>query len=391
MRSRGPIRLACTTVAPLHQILDFDVVQNARRVLKNIVFKEQEPFFMAVGLFKPHTPYHAHLKYWNRFFLFGPDDAERPTGPGPRSSYTYKKIFDTKPGGVQLSWGINPWEDKDKNFRRVIRTGYLASLAQTDDFIGHLLLQLETLKLRDSTLIVLVGDHGFNLGENNMIGKHTNFELAARVPTIFHIPWLSSSSSQKMKPGATLLKPLSPFVSGKGLPLADLVIGRDRHMTDFFELVDLYPTIASLMGVPLGNYSCDGKDQSKPIISTALRGHTNGLSKVRTEAFNQVNRCASSDCSQTPLSTYNAAGYSVRTDKWRFTVFVLAPQGVPNWKQELSRELYSHANDPDTILKYENGTSYNMEYENLAQSHPKVCAELLRLIKARYRDQTTHF
>jgi hypothetical protein len=78
-------------------------------------------------------------------------------------------------------------------------------------------------------------------------------------------------------------------------------------------------------------------------------------------------------------------GYSVRTDLYRYVVWLTAPLGVVDWHAPLvGQELYSHSADNQTLFNYKQGASFNVDNYNLAPVQPQVCAELFALVKAKF-------
>lgn len=110
------------------------MVNKASQALTRIAQKDQ-PFFMAVGLYKPHLPFHVHQRFWNRFKTFQTTDAAEPSGPEPRSSFL-SFMMDADSDVTSFRNNFNPWNSLDSDSRLIMRTGYLAAIAQTDDAIG---------------------------------------------------------------------------------------------------------------------------------------------------------------------------------------------------------------------------------------------------------------
>jgi arylsulfatase A-like enzyme len=164
--------------------------------------------------------------------------------------------------------------------------GYYASTSYIDAQIGRLLEELDRLELRDKTVIVLWGDHGWQLGEHGLWCKHTNFEIAARVPMIFSAPGQKNPGSK----------------------------------TDALaEFVDIYPTLCELCGLPLP----EGLEGTSlvPVMESPDR-------PWKTAAFSQYPRG-------------RIMGYTMRTDRWRYTEWRRRKDaGVT------ARELYDHKTDP---------------------------------------------
>jgi uncharacterized sulfatase len=181
---------------------------------------------------------------------------------------------------VPPHWGIG-----EQGQREVIRS-YFASISFLDANVGRLLDALDRLGLADNTIVIFVSDHGYHLGEHGQWMKQTLFERSARVPLI---------------------------VAGPG------VAARGRASARVIELLDLYPTLADLAGVraPKG---LQGRSLT-PLLK-------NPDAAWDRPAVTQVRRGPAA-------SAY--MGYSIRTDKWRYTEWDGGKRGA---------ELYDEAADP---------------------------------------------
>ena len=162
--------------------------------------------------------------------------------------------------------------------RREAIQGYLASISFMDAQVGVVLSALERLKLADRTVVVFTSDHGYHLGDHGLWQKSSLFERSARVPLIVSAPRVGASG---------------------------------RVTTSLAELVDLYPTLARLAGLTPPDY-LDGVSLVPVLADPAAR--------VRDAAFTQVRN-----------------GYSIRTDRWRYTEWAQGAEGV---------QLYDMDTDP---------------------------------------------
>jgi uncharacterized sulfatase len=166
--------------------------------------------------------------------------------------------------------------------RSLALSGYSAAVSFVDAQIGVVFETLDRLKLWDDTIVVVTGDHGFQLGEHGgLLRKDTLFEEALRVPLLIWAPGLA-------QPGA---------------PTSSLA-----------ELIDLYPTLTDLAGLPQPK-GLEGKSLA-PVLQDPAR-------VVKTAAFSAARR-------RPPT-----LGWSIRTERYRYTEW---PDG--------SRELYDHETDP---------------------------------------------
>merc|ERR1712137_45896 len=237
---------------------------------------------------------------------------------------------------------------KVQDFRRA----YYAAAAYSDFLLGELLNELDRAGVREDTLVILSSDHGWGLGEHNHWEKFTNFETDTRVPLFVRAPW---------KPRAM------------GKRTAALV-----------EHVDMYPSVAELVGVPVDNSqeSIDGTSWAH------LLDHTSG-SHLQA-AFSQYPRCwpdgmkgdpAAFDkmvrCTAVEKTDFAYMGYSIRTERWRYTEWAAWDGATlrPNWNDIAGIELYDHDGDSPEDSK----RSFELlENTNVAGDHPDVVEQLSR-------------
>ncbi|MCE7062039.1 sulfatase [Dyadobacter sp. CY343] len=219
----------------------------ATEAIKLLGEHKDEPFFLAVGFYRPHSPYVAPQKYFDQYPL-----ANIPLPkeiPGDLDDIPEAAIF-TKPP----HWGL------DESQRREALRAYYATISFIDAQVGRVLDALDKLKLTDKTIIVLWSDHGYNVGQHGQWMKQSLFENSARVPLIISAPGQSKGKS-----------------SGRTV-----------------ELVDIYPTLAELCGLYPGQ-KLQGESLApllknpaarwtKPAYTQVRRGQIFGRS-VRTERF----------------------------------------------------------------------------------------------------------
>ncbi len=260
---------------------------------------KSQPFFLAVGFWKPHAPFNAPKRYWD---MYERNDVSMPENP------------DWPIDAPRVAWH-NGREIVGNNQRKLtpeavreIRHGYLANISYLDAQVGKVLDELDRLELTESTVIVFWSDHGYHLGEQTLWAKTSNFELDARVPLIIATPNMTSS-------GKT----------------TDAIV----------ELLDLYPTLVDLCGLPRVKH-LDGVSLASVIKSPE--------SAVRTTALTQHPRPA----------YYSGApdtmGYSIRTQNFRYTEW-------RDWKsgKTVARELYDHNADPNETRNLANLDDYSHE------------------------------
>ncbi len=142
-----------------------------------------EPFFLAVGYMKPHLPFNAPKTYWDYYNEENIDTAENPFAPrnAPQESlHNWTELRDYF--GIPANGALS-----DETARTLIH-GYYACTSYIDAQIGLLLDELEALGLKDNTIVVLWGDHGWNLGEHGLWCKHANFNTCLNAPLIVQVP-----------------------------------------------------------------------------------------------------------------------------------------------------------------------------------------------------------
>ena len=259
-----------------------------------------KPFFLAVGFHRPHLPFVAPAKY---FDLYPFDKITLPPAPADDEA----DIPLPARNGSVGQYAMTATPDQ----RRAAIRAYLATVSYMDAQAGRVLDALRRLGVADNTIVVFTGDHGWHLGEHNLWHKRSLFEESARVPLIVHAPGARANG---------------------------------RASRSVVELLDIYPTLCDLAGVP-APAKLEGKSLRPLLADPAVTLHDG--------AFTQARRGA------------NAAnwGRSVRTPRWRCTEWDEGKNGI---------ELYDHDADPH-------------EYTNLASDprHAGVLKELRALLAAR--------
>jgi len=141
------------------------------------------PFFLALGFFKPHLPFNAPKKYWDLYKREEIDLADNPFRPKGAPDAALHNW-----GELRAYEGIPRKGPLPETIARTLIHGYYACVSYTDAQIGKVLAELDRLGLRDNTIIVLWGDHGWNLGEHGLWCKHCNFETSLHSPLIVAAP-----------------------------------------------------------------------------------------------------------------------------------------------------------------------------------------------------------
>ena len=243
--------------------------------------KTGKPFFLAVGFYRPHTPYVAPTHHARHY----PLDKIKPVleVPSDRDDIPPAALPD-RPNQRELTI----------EQRKEIIRAYYASTTLMDACLGRVLDGLEKLKLADYTIVVFLSDHGYHLGHHGLWQKSDLFEGSARVPFIISVPGMKTA----------------------GQASASLT-----------ELVDLYPTLADLCGLPKPKH-LKGKSLA-PILASpkaTVREAAYSTTRIRPRLPGLKN--------PRPL------GRSIRTDRYRYTEWNDGQHGV---------ELYDYQSDPDEI------------------------------------------
>lgn len=187
----------------------------AIRKLKELQDRHQ-PFFLAVGFFKPHLPFNAPQKYWDLY-----TESDIPLTPSPdipahvnKASLNESAEFNQYKLGEEKASLEKPMS---KDYQRKLKHGYYACVSYIDAQIGKVLAELKAQGLDKNTIIILWGDHGWHLGDDRVWGKHTLFEWAVRSPLIIRLP--------ARKKGA--------------------------HCSRVVSTIDIYPTLMELCGLSM--------------------------------------------------------------------------------------------------------------------------------------------
>ena len=231
---------------------------DAEWVLERCAKRKDRPFFLAVGFFRPHTPYVSPKPYFDRY-----PKANMPVVQGVKEDQV------DLPAPALGSYK----REQDKltdDLRRECLQAYFASVSFMDAQVGRVLAALERLGLAENTIVVFTSDHGYHLGEHGLWQKMSLFEESARVPLIV----------------------AGPGVKAKG-----------KHAKAPVGLVDLYPTLAELCGVKAPR-NLQGQSLAAMLQDPSQAGRGWTLSQVSRGGGRQGGRFF---------------GYTIRTPRWRYT------------------------------------------------------------------------
>lgn len=217
-----------------------------------------KPFFIAVGIHKPHVPFLAPDRYFDLY----PKDGLK-FDPPPQGLWD-----NIPPSAVSKSYQNFGFELGVENdaLRREYMQAYHACISFIDAQIGTIFESLKKNGLWENTIIVLTSDHGYHLGDHFLWGKVTLFDIGARVPLVIRAPGVSQPGSKA---------------------------------TGLVELVDLFPTLTELCGLTPPDYL-----QGKSLVPMLKDTKTPGK-----------------DVAYTVVSRRNKLGKAIYTDRWRYTLW----------------------------------------------------------------------
>lgn len=145
--------------------------------------KNQEPFFLAAGFYKPHLPFNAPEKYWD---LYDRKEIRLPQHSSQPMDVPGKALHNF--GELRHYTGVPGEGPVSDSLAKTLIHGYYACVSYTDTQIGKILHALDSLGLDRNTVVVLWGDHGFNLLEHGLWCKHSNFRTSLKAPLIIRDP-----------------------------------------------------------------------------------------------------------------------------------------------------------------------------------------------------------
>ena len=228
-----------------------------------------DPFYLAVGFYRPHTPFVAPKNYYG---LYSRDDIPvPPVPPNLGELFPAAALASQRPEEMAM----------DEDLRRQAIQAYYASTTFMDAQVGHLLDALDRLDLAQNTIVVFHSDHGYHLGEKNLWKKQSVFEESARVPFLITVPGGEAS-------GRVCRRPV--------------------------ELLSLHKTLTDLCGIEAGPKT-EGTSL-RPLLEDPEAAWDR-------PAFTQVVRSKQTEDYTAPIT-----GRSVRTERWRYTEWDEGRAGV---------------------------------------------------------------
>ncbi len=312
--------------------------------------KPNQPLFLALGFKKPHLDFVAPKKYWDLYDREKIKLADQSDGPIAGAATGLHASFE-----LRTRHGIPKKGPIGSELGKTLLHGYYACVSYVDAQIGLMLDALEEAGIRNETVIVVWGDHGWHLGDMGIWGKATNYEIATRVPLIVWTPNMKA---------------------------------RGKNSEALVELVDIYPTLCELTNLPvpeglagksfasvLDDHKEEGKEYAvSQFPNPALREWAaNPLSPGMRQTFfgpliegveDRIKRQQGKLWDRV-LFENHLMGYTLRTKRYRLVAW-LDYRNVD--EEPLFLELYDHTKD-------------SLETRNVATQFPEITRSLLNRLR----------
>ena len=293
---------------------EINAVWAENKLLELSESNDEKPFFLAVGFLRPHTPLIVPQKYFDMYPLEDVQLANIKKDDKDDTFLHYVDQFETKARrtrSIEMFKNLRTsYKDKDEGLRRFTQA-YLACVAAVDDNVGQVMNAINNSSLKDNTIVVLVSDHGWTMGEKDHVYKNSLWEESTRIPMSIRVPGLTKSNSKVQHP---------------------------------VSLIDIYPTLLDLTGI---DNNTTKNEFGKPLDGHSLRPF---LENPNTENWTgpkaALSVVYSSNKNKDIPSNHH---YSVRSKDWRYIIYDSGKE-----------ELYNNNIDPK-------------EWDNLLfnRSHPK--------------------
>ncbi|MGB7394009.1 MAG: sulfatase [Pricia sp.] len=179
-----------------------------------------KPFFLAMGFMKPHLPFNAPQEFWDNYPIENIELPKSYLQPENIPSKAFHKF-----GELRNYHGIPKEGPLEDDMAKKLIQGYYACVSYVDSQIGRVLDELDSLGLSENTIVVLWGDHGWNLGEHKLWCKHCTFETSLHSPLIVKVPGKTNGQ-------------------------------RTSAITEF---IDIYPSLAELTGLEVPQNQLEGE------------------------------------------------------------------------------------------------------------------------------------
>ncbi len=288
----------------------------AKRIKEMEAYNFEKPFFMGIGFVRPHTPLYAPQKYFDMFPLEELELSE--IKEGDKADTHYKDIYPADMKGLRYYQTLKEsyGGDAEEGLKHFLQA-YLACIAFVDEQIGTVVDAVNNSKFSDNTIIMLVADHGWQMGEKEYLFKNSPWEESTRIPYIIKAPGY--------KNGTTVDHPVS--------------------------LIDVFPTLQDLCGLEGENKKNEkggnlGGFSLKPFLENPANKNWEGPTGALSLAGNGLNQ--EDKMKQT---------YSFRTKDWRYILYM-----------DGSEELYHNKIDPYEWKNLAKDAKYDPVKEDLKKN-----------------------
>lgn len=278
-------------IAPDDAYPDGDTARVAVERLRELNAQPDQPFFLAVGFNKPHLPFTAPQRYWD---LYDHAKIDLPKNYHAPEDAPDGAVHDS--GEMRVYAGVPPEGPVDEAMARDLIHGYYACVSFADAQVGRLLDELDRLGMTENTIVVLWGDHGWQLGEHSMWVKHSCFETSMHAPLLVAAP-----TTTGVRPGT--------------------------RVSSLVEFIDIYPALCELTDLPIPAH-------------------------VQGESFVPLMRDPTLPGKPYAVGRF-LAGDTIRSDQARYSVYT-TPTG-----EVTGSMLYDHGTDPNENVNIVNRENSN--------------------------------
>jgi len=285
----------------VHDTLYFDGAQTelAKRTLTRLS-KSDQPFYLALGYFRPHLPFAVPKKYWDLYDRDSLPLASNPFVPKQSPIMSMNSMYELR-GYDGFSNLKHPSENvMSEDTARILKHGYYASVSYVDALFGDVIKHLRTLGLYENTVIIVWGDHGWKLGEHNGWCKQTNYNIDIHVPMMVYTPEQLNAGKQTF---------------------------------EITELIDMFPSLCELAHIDAPDY-LQGTS-FVPLMEDPKR-------TWKSAAFSQFHR--------RPKVTPDGKrymGYSLKTKEYHYVEWYYWNNKTKEKGEFVTSELYDSIADPD--------------------------------------------
>lgn len=266
-------------IADVHDTIYYDgkLAEKTISDLKKLK-AQNKPFFLAAGFVKPHLPFNAPKKYWD---MYSSSDF-KPTKRAFWPLNAPKEAFHNS-GELRAYHGVPEKGFISDSASVQLQHGYYACISYIDAQIGKILEAIEELGLATNTIVMLWGDHGWNLGEHGLWCKHCNFNTSLKAPLIIKAPGYAEG---KLSPALTEFIDIFPTLcelcnleipeSVEGKSLVPLLENPEEEWTDY--VICKYH---DGLTIKTSEYAyTEWRDNKDSLISAMLFDHVNDINET---------------------------------------------------------------------------------------------------------------